>query len=503
MKRIIIFLAIILFSTCEVNAKTSIRELFKNNEAIIYTINIRNFAAVDKNLDGLINPNDGDIKGTFLNAKDKLKNLKDEGINTIYVLPITKSGKLKALGTYGSLYAMDSFNAIDERLDEANNDKSVEDEAKEFIAEAHKLGLNVIIDLPSCGSYDLSIKKPNWFEFDKEGRTLTPADWTDVRLLKDNQDNIENFKSFVDMALEVGFDGIRADVAAIKTYSFWKSVISYARSKNPDFLFLAEASPEWSNPAANGVKHYSSIDELLRAGFDAYYGSWSDFKNITTKEQFNNKIKTNNLILKRNKNSSIISALATHDQQAPVLRGQNYWNMVLWLSVTLPQNTYFLDGFSVGDDFIYDYENKKASVTYTDDEYYFVHSGMFDIFNPTAAVRAKHPKLKLTYLKAIDFKKRHLDLINKGKFEFLKTNDEAVFAYSITNFDRELIVVGSLNEKENKEVELKSKYLKKDYLFSLINSKSKPKIEKDIIKTTLSPLEIQVYMISLAKYRAM
>lgn len=503
MKRIIIFLAIAFCFTPFSYARENIRELFKNNEAIIYTINIRNFAAVDKNLDGLINPDDGDIKGTFLNAKNKLKELKDQGINTIYVLPITPSGKLKALGTYGSLYAMDSFDTIDNRLDDENNEKSVSDEAKEFVDEAHKLGLNVIIDLPSCASYDLSLKKPNWFEFDKEGRTLTPADWTDVRLLKNSEENIQNFKNFVDLAQNIGFDGIRADVAAIKTGAFWKSVISYARTKNPNFYFLAEASPEWSNPAANGVSHYSSIDELLHAGFDSYYGSWSDFKNITSKEQFNNKIKTNFAILKRNKNSSIISALATHDQQAPILRGQNYWNTVLWLSVTLPQNTYFLDGFSVGDDFIYDYENQKASKTYTDDEYYFVHSGLFDIFNPTAATRNKHPKLKLTYLKAIDFKKRNLDLINKGKFEFLKTNDDAVFAYSITNFDRELIVVGSLDDKNNKEVNLKSKYLKKDYLFSLINSKTKPKIEKDIIKTKLEPLEIQVYMISLSKNRAM
>lgn len=513
MKRIIILtIALFLnsFILTEAAPKKTTRELFKNNEAIIYTINIRNFGAVDKNLDGLINPLDGDIKGTFLNAKDKLKALKDDGINTIYLLPITPSGKLKALGTAGSLYAMDSFNEISPDLDDLSDPRSSIEEAKEFVQKAHGLGLNVIVDLPSCGSYDLSIKKPSWFEFDKEGKTLTPADWTDVRLFRTyNLDKtlyeptLENFKSFADFALSLGFDGIRADVAAIKPYEFWKKVIDYTRQKNPDFLFLAEASPTWSNPAKEGVSHYSSIDELLNAGFDSYYGSFSDYKNIKTKAEFDQRIISNLKILKKHPSTSIISALATHDQQAPILRSKNYWNQVLWLSVTLPLNTYFLDGFSVGDDFIYDYENQKASYTNTDDEYYFVHSGLFDIFNYSAPVRAKHPKFKQTYLKAIDFKQRNLDLIQQGKFELLKTNNENVFAYSITNQDRELIVVGSLDEKNNQKVSVKSRYLKKDYLFSLVNSKKHPKIERDIINTELEPLELQVYMISLSKYRAM
>ncbi len=509
MKRIII-LAIVLFLNSCVLAQESIRELFKNNEALIYTINIRNFGAVDKNSDGIINSQDNDVRGTFLNAKAKLKTLADEGINTIYLLPVTPSGKLKALGTAGSLYAMDSFDEISSDLDDLSDPRNVKEEAKEFIKEAHRLNLNVIIDLPSCGSYDLSIKKPGWFEFDKTGKTLTPADWTDVRLFKIyNPDKtlyeptLNNFKNFIDLALELGFDGIRADVAAIKPYEFWKNLINYARQKKPDFLFLAEASPSWSNPASNGVSHYSSIDELLNAGFDCYYGSFSDYKSIKTKAEFDKKITTNLKILKKHPGSSIISAFATHDQQAPVLRGQNYWNHVLWLSVTLPLNTYFLDGFSVGDDFIYDYENKKALRTFTDDEYYFVHSGMFDIFNFSAPVRLKHPKFKKTYLKAIDFKKRNIDLIQKGKFELLKTNNESTFAYSITNFDRELIVVGSLDEKNNQKVSVKSKYLKKDYLFSLINAKKHPKTEKDVINAELEPLELQVYLISLAKFRAM
>ena len=510
MRRSLILLGIGLYLLSSfVSAKENLRELFKNNEAIIYTINIRNFSAVDKNLNDVIEIEQGEKIGTFLGAKNKLKDLKKEGINTIYLLPITPSGKLKALGTAGSLYAMDEFNKIDSNLDDKDNEKSVYDEAREFVNEAHELGLNVIVDLPSCGSYDLTLRKPSWFIFNKKNQSITPADWVDVRLFKiyDEDKNLNkvilnNFKSFVDMVVDLGFDGIRADVAAIKPPKFWKEIITYARSKNKDFLFLAEANIEWSNPAPNGVPYYSSVEELLHAGFDAYYASWSDFKNIKTKEQFDEKIIKNQKVLNKNKGKSTITAIATHDQQAPILRGKNYWNMVLWLNATLKSNLYFLDGFNIGDDYTYSYEGQKAFKSYTDDEYYFVHSGMFDIFNYTASVRAKHPKLKSNYLRALDFRKKHQDLIQKGKFNLLKTDNENVFAYSIINKEAELVVVGSLDEKNEQKASVKSKYLKKDNLFSLINTKTHPQLNQDMINVSLEPLEIQVYLINLVDFQA-
>ena len=500
-KELVLLLTLSLFQL-NVTARENLRQVFKNNSAIIYTINIRNFASIDKDGNGIIEENKGDTRGTFLNAKNKLKTLKNEGINTIYLLPVTKTGKLKALGTAGSLYAMDSFDEINEQLDDKTNSLSVFEEAKEFVDEAHRLNLNVIADLPACGSYDMSLKNPDWFLSDNNNKNIIPADWSDVRLFKDNEALIENYKKFVDMALNLGIDGIRADVAGIKTPEFWKNIITYTRSKNKNFLFLAEASPDWTNPAEGAIEHYSSVDELLNSGFDAYYGSFSDFKSLSTKTQFNEKIKKNLKILKNHKNSSIIGALATHDQQAPVLRGLNYWNMVLWLNATLPLNSYFLDGFSTGDDYNFGYENKKAAYTLTDDEYYFVHSGMFDIFNLSASSKEKYPQLKASYLKAIDFKIKNRDLISNGTFKLIKTGNEKVFGYSITNKDRELIVLGNLDENNNQNANVKSKYMKRDYLFYVANAINSPLYENAQIKANLEPLELQVYLINLAKYRA-
>ena len=494
MKNIIIVLGLV-FLILPSYALDNIREVFKNNSAIIYTINIRNFSAIDKDLDGIIDTEKGDVKGTFIGAIDKLKELRQDGINTIYLLPITPVGKLKALGTKGSLYALDDFDKLNPELDDTNDSRTVIEEAKAFIKKAHEYNINIIVDLPGCASYDLSLRKPDWFERNKEGNSQIVADWTDVRQLKIDENLVNNTKKFIDLMIELNVDGIRADVAAIKTPEFWKEIIEYAREKNPNFLFLAEASPDWSNPASNSIKHYSTVEELLEAGFDSYYGSWSDFKNIKTKSEFDLKLEKNIKILKKYKNSSMISAFATHDQQAPVLRGKNYWNTVLWLSVTLPLNTYFLDGFSVGDDFIYSYENKKAIKTDTDDEEYFVHNGQFDIFNATAPVRKKHPKYKQTYLKAINFKKKYQQLITKGEFKLLKTNNDKVFAYSIVNDDEELIVAGSFDENEYQKAQIKPLYTKLQHLFLQFSGLSHPKIEKENIDINLAPLELQVYVI--------
>ena len=65
---------------------------------------------------------------------------------------------------------MDSFNELTPQLDDKTDPKSVFAEAKMFIQEAHKKNLRVIIDMPSCGSYDLSLEKPELFLKDKQGK---------------------------------------------------------------------------------------------------------------------------------------------------------------------------------------------------------------------------------------------------------------------------------------------------------------------------------------------
>ena len=216
------------FTAASAEYKNDSRKLFTDNNAVIYEINIRTFNAKDNNHNGIIDFDLNEESGTFVNAVERLDELKNLGINMLHVLPVTQVGRTKALGTAGSLYAAASFNKLNEQL----KDKSCVDinlQAKNFVQEAHKRGIRVIIDLPACGAYDLYLQRPELFVKDKEQLPVVPADWTDVRLLDAGSETVVNpdvfgvYKEFVDLAIdELGVDGIRADVAHCKPAAFWK-----------------------------------------------------------------------------------------------------------------------------------------------------------------------------------------------------------------------------------------------------------------------------------------
>ncbi|MDD3420499.1 MAG: hypothetical protein PHE78_07890, partial [Candidatus Gastranaerophilales bacterium] len=151
MKKLLLLLTFICL-TANANAQ-ELRSDFADNKSVIYVINIRSFNSQDMNKNGVIELEKGETPGTFLNAIDRLDELKSLGINTLHILPVTKVGKKHAIGTAGSLYAMASFTEFDRLLDDRTNDLSIEQEAEFFIREAHKRGIKVIFDMPACGAY--------------------------------------------------------------------------------------------------------------------------------------------------------------------------------------------------------------------------------------------------------------------------------------------------------------------------------------------------------------
>lgn len=483
----------------------NLRTLFIDNGANIYTINIRTFGAKDYNKNDIIETNLGEAKGTFTNAIPRLKELKEIGINTIYLLPITKTGKLKALGTAGSLYALDSFDKIDPNLlDETDFTPNVKEQAKKFIKEAHKLQMHVIVDLPSCGSYDMSLEKPELFLKDKDNSAIIPSDWTDVRLFRvyDKEGNlnkalVEEYKSFVDLVQYIGADGIRADVAAIKPKEFWMEIINYARKNDPQFLFLAEASPKWQNPA-KGYASYASVEELLEAGFDGYYSDWSDLKDIKTKNEFYSKIEEDlKLIEKFENKKSFIANFATHDQVSPATLGYPYWQMVNWLNMTLPINPYTLDGFPAADTYAYKFQNKKAEKSFTDDDTYFVHKNKFDIFNfSRAPYSIKKENLEESeYLSAAKLRYIMAPYIASKNCEFLKTNNNSVFAFKKEIGSEFIIVIGNLDYINSQDATVKVPKMKKDDFAMPFKMQEAPIAKNGAFEVSLKPFEIQVLAI--------
>lgn len=500
-------------ATIPVNAKlydnvwiNDTRTKFVNNEAIILAINIRSFNSNDKNKNDLIEIEKGETVGTFLSAIERLDEIKAQGINTLHLLPVTPTGKIKAIGTAGSLYAISDFTKLDPQLDDTSNKLSVYDEAKLFIKECHKRGLSVIFDLPSCGSYDMYLTNPSIFLKNAEGQPIIPADWTDVRLFNTlnsdgtlNEEVFELHKKYVDLVQKLGADGIRADVATLKTYEFWNKLISYAREKDNEFLFLAEASEAWSEPVAKEAI-FTPYYKLLDAGFDGWYGSFFEFKNWQNADKLSKELSLIQDIRKeyqqKGKKKAAIGSFATHDEQSTIVTGGTpFSEMVIWLQATLPINSYFVDGIQTGDSYQYKYANKKAEKTYTDDDYYYVHNGKFDIFNYSRKPGSKNKNLEYNFTLANKFKTAYLKLITHGVLEFLNTKNEQVYAYTYTLKNTKLLVVLNRNLSEENTVKIKLKDFENNNFVTPIKVSEQAKFKKNILTANLAAGEIIVFII--------
>lgn len=500
-----ILLALLFSTQCAFSGDVwinDLRKMFSQNSAVIYEINMRTFAAQDVDGDGIIEFEEGEESGNFLNAISKLDELSKKGVNTLHILPITPTGKTKALGTAGSLYAASSFNTINPQLSSKHTALSVKSQAIKFVTEAHRKNIRIILDMPSCGAYDLYLKRPELFLKDKSGQPVVPSDWTDVRLFNAGNENSINsevynlFKGFVDLAIDIGADGIRADVAPLKPAKFWKELIGYSRTKDPQFLWLAEAY-ETQGPISEYVT-LTSKDALLDAGFDGYYGGFANLKNMKNGKEFTDMVQlTLTNLSKFGEHKSVIGSFITHDEMSPLLvNGQQYANMILWLNSTLPINAYYTDGYDTGDNYIYMWANKEAPKTYTDDNIYFVHRGKLDIFNFSRQPGGSDSDFENQFSVANGFRQQIQELLAKGKFIPLRTKSPSVFAYSVNYKKQNVIVMGNLDFRSDIETVIYVPKLSDKNPIIPIKIDSIPITQKGGFKVNIQAGEIVVLLVN-------
>lgn len=492
----------------EAYISNNLRTTFLNNEAIIYAINLRTFNAKDTNNDEIIELEKGEETGTFINAINKLDCLSQLGINTIHLLPITPVGKIKAIGTAGSLYAISDFTTLNPQLIDKKSPLSAEDQAKLFFDECHKRKMRVIVELPSCGSYDLYLKQPDLFILDKNQQPVIPSDWTDVRLFKVmddngslNEDLFEMHKKFIDLMMSLGADGIRASVATSKPCEFWEKLIKYAREKDPEFLFLAEASDSSSASISEHIS-YTGYKKLLNAGFDGYDGSYFNFKNWKSANELKSQVMLNQSLSKCLENKkSVIGSFVTHNELSPIIQGKSaYSEMLMWLNATLPLNPYYTDGFVTGDTYLYQYANKKASVTYTDDDYYYVHKGKLDIFNFSRAPGGSDTQLVNDFFLSIKLREFANEIITKGNFKLLYCSNPKIFAYSRSYGEKTIVVILNKNliDKENATISMYG--INSKLSIMPVKYTNSPVVTKGKIAVKLDPAETNVLYIENFKF---
>ena len=498
-------------NTAPVNYHNNLRTLFRNNEAKILMIIPRTFNAKDENGNEFIDGNEA--HGTFLNAIDRLDEVKAEGFNTFHILPINPTGKMKAMGTAGSLYSPKDLLGIDPNLIDPNDPRSDKEQFKAFIDECHKRDLKVMIDLPSCASYDMFQEHPEWMAMESDGLAKTPQGWNDIRMFQPWKDEgkrtlnpklLELHKQFVDMCIDLGVDGIRADVARAKPVEFWDVIIPYSHMRDPEFGWLAETyTYEDASPQAN--MPYDRPQDSLRAGFDMVYGQYHIFHEWPDATTFMNYVKEQlDMSYSLPKGKSLIGSFGTHDDISPMYHGgADYCNLTMGLQATLPMlNPYIVDGYQSGDYYSYKYESQNNPVTQTDSNIMTVHKGRPDIFNLSRKPGGDHPEIGEFMKSAFKMRDKYKDVITKGTFiqlEKEKDKNDQIIAYARHLNGKTLLVVANKNVDRPVACKIKVPTLKADQeLNNLLPSYGKPstlQAHNGYLSAELGPARVHVFEI--------
>ena len=489
----------------------NLRTMFRNNEAKILAIIPRTFNAKDTNGNEYIDGNEE--HGTFLNAIERLDEVKADGFNTLHVLPINPPGKMKAMGTAGSVYSPKDILAIDPNLIDPKDPRSDKEQFKAFIDECHKRNIKVMIDLPSCASYDMFLEHPEWMAIESDGLAKTPQGWNDIRMFQPWEDEgkrtlnpklLELHKQFVDMCIDLGVDGIRADVGRAKPVEFWDVLIPYSHMRDPQFGWLAETyTYEDASPQAN--MPYDRPQDSLRAGFDSIYGQYHIFNEWPNAKTFMDYVKEQlDMSYSLPKGKSIIGSFATHDDISPMFHGGgDYCNLTMGLQATLPMlNPYIVDGYQSGDNYSYSYENQYNPVTQTDNHEMTVHRGRLDIFNLSRKPGGKEPEIGQFMREAFAMRDKYLDVITKGTFiQLNKSGDknDQIIAYARHLNGKTLLVVANKNVNRSVAAKIKVPTLKANQeLKNLLPTYGKESIlqaRDNELRVDLGPARVHVFEI--------
>lgn len=447
--------------------KNNLRTMIQNNESVMIAIVPRTFTAVDLNGDEKIMLSEGEKQGTFLSAIDRLDELKEDGFNTIHILPIHPPGKKKAMGTAGSNYSPqkmvtdDGHLALDPVLIDPKDPRTPDEQFKAFIDECHKRDIKVMLDLPSCASVDMFEAEPELMAFGRNGEDKTPQGWADIRMFEPWDDEtkrtlnpklLEMHKQYVDACIDLGLDGIRADVARAKPTEFWDILIPYSHQRDPEFAWLGETyTYECASPQVN--MPYDRPEDSLRAGFDEYYGQYHIFHEWKNATEFNDYVKLNlDMSQRLPVGKTCIGSFMTHDDKSAMTHGgPNYCNMTTVIQSTIPMcNPYFVDGFQTGDYYDYQYSGSYSEETVTDNHKMDHHSFQLDIFNLSRKPGGDYPDMERVLRETLKMRNANKDLFadrNSSYIELDKIGDkkDQIIAYARHNNGRTALVIANKN----------------------------------------------------------
>ena len=501
----------------------NLRSMIQNNESVMMAIVPRTFTAEDLNGDDKVTLSTGEKNGTLLSAISRLDELKNDGINTIHILPIHPTGKKNAMGTAGSLYSPakyvteDGHLAIDPMIIDQNDPRTPDEQFKALIDECHKRNIKVMLDLPSCASVDMFEAEPELMAYGRNGEDKTPQGWADIRMFEPWADEaqrtlnpklLEMHKQYVDACIDLGLDGIRADVARAKPPEFWDELIRYSHEKDPQFAWLAESyTYECASPMVN--MPYDRPEDLLKAGFDEYYGQYHIFHDWRNASEFDDYVKFNlDLSHKLPAGKSVIGSFLTHDDSSSMIHGgENFCKLTTVLQSTIPMcNPYFIDGFQTGDYYDYKYRNTENIESYNGNTLMNEHRYRLALFNLSRKPGGDCPDIERVMRGTLKMRSENLDVLadkNSSFIELDKREDknDQIIAYARHNNKngRTILVVANKNPNRNvtgiveipglKETQ-KLKNMVPEY-----GDTSEFQVDEDELRVNLAPCDAYVFEI--------
>ena len=218
MKKLII--AILTVAVAAACAQKPAQQPLEN--CVVYEMNVRQYTP----------------EGTFAAAQNELPRLQELGIDILWLMPIHPIGVEGRKGTLGSYYAIKDYCDI-------NPEFGTMADFEAFLAEAHRLGLRVVIDCVANHTSPDAVwtteRAPEWYERNEAGETTFTADWSDTANL--NYENKDVWKGMADAMrfwMEKGIDGFRCDMACEVPLEFWQETIAGLRADYPGMFMLAE-----------------------------------------------------------------------------------------------------------------------------------------------------------------------------------------------------------------------------------------------------------------------
>ena len=210
-------------------------------DATIYEVNVRQLTP----------------EGTFAAAEAYLPQLRQNGIDILWIMPCQPIGVITRKGTLGRYYSIIDYCAI-------NPEFGTRADFEHFLAEAHKLGFKVILDWVANHTAPDSewTQHEGWHYRDAEGNLMVQYDWTDISKLNYGNDDMRAaMKQAMHFWMDsIGIDGFRCDVAGEVPTDFWNDAMGELRITHPDMFTLAEDEDK--------------ANELTETAFDMFYG-WS------------------------------------------------------------------------------------------------------------------------------------------------------------------------------------------------------------------------------------